>query len=124
MSQDLPALPDILRVVREFLEKIKDSVPDQERYYAMCCSYLLAVAEREVINGATLDAEESNALSAFLGMPLNAAEACVELARGLRAGRFDTDWEQVSALVMRHVVDKVKISKPEHLDAMHQGESL
>lgn len=128
MSQDLPDLPEILRVVREFIDKIKDNVPDQERYHAMCCSYLLAVAEREVINGATLDAEESNALSAFLGKPLNAAEACVELAIGLRAGRFDSAWEQASDLVMRHVIDKVIVSKPEHLHAMHRamhpGENL
>ena len=120
MSQDLPALTDLLRVVREFIEEVTDTVPEKDRYHALCCVHLLAIAEREIARGADLDAAAAEALNAFLGETLGPAQASRNLAEGLRQGRFDARWEVVAPLVLRTVIDKVKIVKPDHLHPMHR----
>ncbi len=124
MSHDLPSLPDILRVVRDYLDSIKDAVPEQDRYHAICCSHLLSIAEREVTQGAGFDTEEAAALNGFLGKTLRLEEATLELTQGLRTGALDTQWEAVSALVLQSVIDKVMITKPDHLHPMHREETL
>jgi len=124
MSQDLPTLPDLLRVVREFIEEVKDSVPDKDRYHALCCIHLLSIAERELEQGAHLDAATAGALGTFLGEALEPAQASQVLAEGLRAGRFDDRWEAVAPLVLRTVIDKVRVVKPDHLHPMHREESV
>lgn len=123
MSQDLPTLTDLLRVVREFIEEVKDTVPDKDRYHALCCIHLLSIAEREIAQGAHLDAEAAGALGAFLGERHDPAAASRALAQGLRAGHFDARWDEVAPLVLRTVIDKVRVVKPDHLHPMHREES-
>lgn len=123
MSQDLPTLPDLLRVVRDFIEGVKDEVPDKDRYHALCCIHLLAIAERELTQGARLEAAETDALNAFLGKSHDPGDALRAFASGLRAGRFDDQWEAATDLVLRTVIDKVMIAKPDHLHPMHREES-
>ncbi len=122
MSQDQPSLPDILRVVRDFIEQIKEDVPDKDRYHAMCCSYLLSVAEREISDDARLADKKNDVLCTFLGRPMVPLAATRALAAGLREGRFDEQWDKVTELVLHHVIDKVMVSKPEHLNAIHREE--
>ncbi len=120
MSQDLPQLTELVRTVREFVDDITDRVPDKDRYHAMCASYLLAVAERELGAGAALNAAEEERLAAFCGKPVILPEAYNELAQAIRVGRHDANWDETFALVFAHVSNKVRVSKPEHLDAMHR----
>ncbi|MGD9601334.1 MAG: DUF6285 domain-containing protein [Gammaproteobacteria bacterium] len=122
MSQDLPTLSDILRTVRDFIDEMKDTVPDKDRYHALCCLHLLGIAEREIADGARLDAAASGDLAAFLGRDLSPREAARVLADGLRNGRFDDRWDAVLPLVLRAVVDKVRVVKPDHLHPMHREE--
>lgn len=108
MSQDQPSLLEILKVVREYLDEIKDVVPEKDRYHALCCSYLLAVAEREVASGTLAESRDVR------------EREIAELATRLRAGRCDDDWDRTFSLVMQQVIDKVKVSKPDHLDPLHR----
>ncbi len=124
MSHDLPLLPDILRVVREYLDSIKDAVPEKDRYHAICCSHLLSIAEREVTQEPGFAVEAATALNRFLGKTLSLEEATLEFAHGLRAGAFDEQWENVSGLVLQSVIDKVMITKPDQLHPMHREEPL
>lgn len=120
MSQNLPGLPDILREVRAFIEAVTPVVPEQDRYHAMCCSYLLAVAERELTVGAAAEAEMQAAretLSKVSGIPFSSEE---ELAICLREGKLDADWETALQSVLRQVIAHVRVSKPTHLDPIHQ----
>ena len=120
MSQDLPDLPELLRTVREYLDDITDKVPDKDRYHAMCSSYLLAVAERELKVGVDFNRDEERRLADFLGRPVVLPAGYAALGREIRAGSHDADWDTVFALVLAHVINKVNVSKPEHLDAMHR----
>ncbi len=120
MSQDLPDLPDILRTVREYLEGIAGAVPEHERYHALCCIHLLSIAEREAIAPASIEAAELKSISAFLGAPVAAERAFGTLAETIRSGRTDARWDAAFDLVMQQVVNKVSVTKPEHLAPVHR----
>lgn len=122
-GMDQPALPDLLGVVREYLERIQGQVPDHERYHALCCAYLLAIAERELTQGRALAAASAARIGGYLGLPPQAGAVNRALAEALRSGRLDADWEGAFAQVLAQVIDKVRISKPEHLHAMHRENS-
>jgi hypothetical protein len=113
MQRDQPDVIEILRTVKEFVDEITEQLGGQERYHAMCASYLLAIAERELILGPTLDANEHSAAGAF-------PDDVAELSALIRSGELDSQWDDVFALVLDHVIHKVRISKPEHLHPLHQ----
>ena len=120
MSQDLPDLPDILRTVREYLEGIAGAVPEHERYHALCCIHLLSIAEREALAPASIEAAELKSISEFLGEPVAAERAFGTLAETIRSGRTDARWDAAFDLVMQQVVNKVSVTKPEHLALVHR----
>ena len=120
MSQDLPDLPDILRTVREYLEGIAGAVPEHERYHALCCIHLLSIAEREAIAPASIEAAELKSISAFLGAPVAAERAFGTLSETIRSGRTDARWDAAFDLVMQQVVNKVSVTKPDHLAPVHR----
>lgn len=121
MSQDEPGLTELLRTVREFLEKVTDELEDQDRYHALCASYLLSIAERELALGEAIDHAEQARLTAFLGQSLALPDGYRRLAADIRAGSCDARWDEAVQLVLAHVVDKVRVSKPEYLDPLHRG---
>ena len=113
MHRDAPDLPEILRTVREFVDEITDRLSGLDRYHALCASYLLSVAERELGEGAAVDLAEQAAFSPWSGDP-------AALAARIRSGELDADWDRLFPLLLDHVVNKVRISKPEHLHPMHR----
>lgn len=120
MSQDNPPLPELLRTVREFIDEVTDKLKDQDRYHAMCASYLLAVAERELALGGEMDRVETAALISFTGQQQPLADSYAALAAAIRAGDCDARWEDTLSLLLRHVVNKVLVSRPAHLHPMHR----
>jgi hypothetical protein len=120
MRQDLPDLPDVLRTVRDFIDAITPVVPDKDRYHAMCCSYLLAVAEREVTGGAEASRRMAAALEALAGHTGLALDSAESLAVSLRAGALDEHWDAAFEAVLALVLARVRVSKPAHLHPMHQ----
>lgn len=113
MNRDQPGIAEILLTVQEFIDEITDQLQGQDRYHALCASYLLAVAQREVALGPIVDAEEAAALS---DLPDDAAL----FAQRLRSGELDDQWEALAPRVLQHVINKVRISRPDHLDPMHR----
>jgi Domain of unknown function (DUF6285) len=118
--QDQPGIAEILRVVREYLDKIVERVPIEDRYHAMCCQYLMTVAEREIA-AESRDSDDFKArLDAFLGQTMPVSDAIRELANRIRTGQCDSTWDDTFSLVLDQVISKVRVSKPEHLDPMHR----
>lgn len=121
MSQDNPSIPELLRTVREFIDEVAPKLEGQDRYHALCTSYLVSIVERELALGEAIDRDERAALAAFTGRdePLPAGYAA--LAREIRAGSHDARWDALAALLFEHVVNKVRVSKPDHLHPMHRS---
>lgn len=120
MSQDNPPIAEILCTVREFVDGITPQLDGQDRYHALCTSYLVSIVERELASGATFDRAELAALAAFTGRSQPLEEGYAELAREIRAGIHDTRWDALATLLFDHVVNKVRVSKPDHLHPMHR----
>lgn len=113
MHRDAPELPEILRTAREFIDEITDRLSGQDRYHALCTSYLLAVAERELADGPAIDQAERAAFSEWAG-------DTATLAAQIRSGALDAQWDRLFPQLLTHVINKVRISKPEHLHPMHR----
>ena len=120
MSQDRPALPDLLATVREFLEALGPTLAPGPRYQARVAAYLLEIAGRELERGPALDRAAALRLSAFLGESRDLPELERSLAARLRSGALDPRYQEALALLLAHAVDRVRVVKPAHLDPRHR----
>ncbi len=120
MSQDLPKLPDLLASVQEFIDEITPQLEGRDRYHAICASYLLGIAGRELALGPQLDADEHSMLAHFIGLETDLEHGFATLAREIRGGRLDDRFDQLMALLIRHVVNKVRVTRPDFLHPMHR----
>lgn len=116
MGRDKPDVVEIIKTVDEFVAQLLDGLAGRERYDALCARYLLGVAERELGAGARMDRAEQRRLEAFLGEAGPLDELTAKLAARIRAGACDARWDEVFDLVFGHVINKVAVSRPEHLD--------
>ena len=120
MSQDLPALPDLLRTVREFVDEITPQLDGRDKYHALCASYLLEIVMREMALGPAMDEDEKSMLAHFIGIDAPLDHGYATLARTIRDGSLDARWDQLMTLLTHHVVNKVRVTKPDHLHPMHR----
>jgi hypothetical protein len=120
MSQDRPSINDILLTVQKFLDDTGPKLQGEAKYHAQVSSYLLGICERELRLAGDFDRKEAAALSEFLGSgaPLDAMTGA--LCEGIRAGKYDGDWDRVLNMVLEQTIDKVKVVKPGHLAPMHR----
>ncbi len=122
MSQDHPPLGELLRTVREFIDDITPKLDGQDRYHGLCAAYLVSIVERELTQGGALDRDEAATLIAFNGTSSALPDAYAELAGQIRRGQHDQRWDKLMALIIQHVVNKVSVSKPDYLHAMHRAD--
>jgi hypothetical protein len=116
MSRDEPDVVEIIRTVDEFVAGLMERLEGGERYDALCARYLLKVAERELDAGAQMDRVEQRRLEVFLGEHGALEEMTGKLARSIRAGAFDSRWDEVFEVVLGHVINKVAVSRPAQLE--------
>lgn len=104
MSQDLPDLQNLLATVREAVDGFAGKLDGESRYHAQVASYLLGMAVREVA----------------LGEKPADRDDRVQLARNIRLGLHDSDWEQALETVLGTVIGKVRVTRPDHLAPQHR----
>lgn len=117
MHRDAPDLPEILRTVREFIDEVTDHLAGQGRYHALCANYLLGIVERELALGGAIDAAER---AAFAQLPGELPADTAALSARIRSGALDAQWDPLFPIMLNHVINKVRISRPEHLHEMHR----
>jgi hypothetical protein len=113
---DVPSAVDLLRAVREFLER--DVVPVTEgrlKFDARVGANVLAMVVRELELGPAMAGAHAQRL-ARLGVEDDAA-----LARAIRTGAFDDRLDEVTALVRDSVVDKLRVANPAYMGDTDQG---
>lgn len=120
MSQDRPSINDLLLTVQKFLDDTGPKLQGEAKYHAQVSSYLLGICERELRLGQGYDAEERARLAALLGHDGSLADLTAELCAGIRAGRFDGDWDALLQTVLADTVNKVKIVRPALLAPEHR----
>ena len=106
MNQDLPDLENLLLTIRETVDGFAGKLDGESRYHAQVASYLLSIAAREVA------AERAENPVSDRGN----AHLCAEI----RSGAHDQDWNKTLDLVLERVIDKVAVTRPDHLAPMHR----
>ena len=118
MPQSLPSAPDLLAVVREFLET--DILPaagldDDKRFNVRVAVNLLATVERELRLGPEADAAEA----ASLAMLVNGGDSIKEknrlLARAIREGTLASNHPQLLDHIRRTLAETLRINNPKWL---------
>ena len=121
MAQDSPSLDDLLRTAGDFLDDIGPRLDEGDRYQAQVAAFLISVARRELELGAAVDSQSRERWSVFLGADEDLAGLTRRLSRQIRAGELDGHADEALALLLRDVVDKVRIVRPDHLEPDHRG---
>lgn len=120
MNQDQPDIQEILRSVIAYTEDVADRSKGSERYDALCAAYLLGAVAREL----TLGPEQSRAQHAKLSALTNASGSLADLyavfCRNTRSGGYDKKWNEAFEFALQQTIDKVAVSNPQHLDAIHR----
>lgn len=108
-----PPLADLIATVRDFL---RDGHPGYEMQVAR---YLLDMSVRELESGAALDRHSGERLASLLRGESKVGEPVASLSRLIRAGRFDDRWQDVLAMLVEDVAERVAIIRPEMLAPEH-----
>ena len=108
---DVPTIEQMVEAVREWLER--DVMPTTEgrlQFHARVAANMLAMVEREL----QLGPEQADAHRRRLATLGFADEA--ELAAAIRAGDLDERYEEVRAVVLATVGDKLAVANPRYVD--------
>ncbi len=119
MPISLASTPDLLAVVREFLETDLAQDPgisDAKRFHIRVAINLLATVERELRLGPAANAAEAERLTALVGADGSLEEKNRRLSRAIREGAVPSDDPQVLDHLYRTLVDALRINNPKWLD--------
>lgn len=119
MPSSLPSAPDLLAVVREFLEN--DILPasglgDDKRFNVRIAVNLLATVERELRLGPDADAAEASRLAMLVKEGESITEKNRLLAQAIRTGAMAADDPQLLDHIRRTLVDALRINNPKWLN--------
>jgi len=119
MPTNFSSAPDLLAIVRDFLESdiLRDpELNDEKRFNLRVAVNLLAVAERELRFGSAANAAEEARLSGFVGDEGSLDEKNRRLARAIREGTTAGDSSRLPDHLRRTTVDALRINNPKWLD--------
>jgi hypothetical protein len=117
VSQDRPVATELLRTVREFVDSMRPKLAGEDQYHAIVASYLLSIVERELRLASGFDQREHRELANLTGSEEPLPELHRVLCEGIRAGRFDDRFDELLALVLEQTANKMRVVRPDHLDA-------
>src|SRR5205807_7888583 len=119
MPSSLPSAPDLLAVVREFLETdilTATGLDDDKRFNVRVAVNLLAMVERELRLGPEADSAEAARLAAFVNGEGSIQEKNRLLAGVIRKGAIAIDDPQLLDHLRRTMVDALRINNPKWLN--------
>jgi hypothetical protein len=116
MPHDQPDIAELVRTANEFLTNVTPRLEGQDRYFAMCSSFLLDIVQRELVEWAPLESADDRRMQAVLGeKKADRKDLAAELSGAIRAGAFDDRMDWLLEELIGHVTSKVEVSKPSYL---------
>jgi hypothetical protein len=116
MPTDRPTASELLEAIREFLaEKVAPNLEGQLAFHVQVAGNVLAIVERTLEHGGTMDAEELLRLQELLGSDGSLLELNEELAARISNGELDDCKEQVFEHLLKTVKDKLHLANPRYL---------
>jgi len=108
---DVPTAAQLVEAVREWIERDLMANPDpRTKFHARVAANALAMVEREFEVGEAQAAAHARRLER-LGVADDS-----ELAAAIRDRRFDDRAEELRALLLESIVDKLAVANPKYLD--------
>jgi len=122
MAHDLPDLPELVRTSRDFIERITPKLDGEDRYHALCSTFLLEIVLRELTEWAPQASADDERLRALLDDPQHPLERLTaDLSTAIRSGAFDERMPELLTALITHIESKVRVTKPAFLDAIASG---
>ena len=116
MPFSLPAAPDILAVIREFLEAdVLPHLSDDKRFNLRVAANLLATVERELRLRPTADAAEAARLQLLAGREDSLDGMNQHLACAIRDGRLSSEDPRLLEHLRATTEDALRINNPKWL---------
>jgi hypothetical protein len=116
MPTDRPNAAELVSAVRKFLvEHAAPNLDGQPAFHARVAANALAIVERELAQGAEMDAAEKSRLVALLGRDGDLLDLNRELVEQIRQGGFDEERAQVLDHLRKTSSDKLALAKPNYL---------
>jgi hypothetical protein len=119
MTRDQPGAADLLKIAREVLrEDVAPAVSGETRFNVLMVANAMAMAIREVEQGAELDeAALSDLVALYEDTGATAADLSRKLARDIRTGFFDEGAKAVELhdLLMTDIRRRLAIGNPRYL---------
>jgi hypothetical protein len=127
--QDRPTAVELLRAAQEFCEKdLLTNLTGRVRFHARVLQNVLAILERELLGEEDAVAKEWERLGSLLGsseerpgtfegMRQDVSDRNAELARKIRAGKFDDRFDEVLGSLYETVKEKLEIANPSYASA-------
>ena len=116
MPHDSPNVDELVRTAQEFITSITPSLAGEERYQALCATYLLDIVRRELPEWAPIETADDRRLQALLGdQPRPPDQLTTALSAAIRDGVFDQRMDELLGSLIEHVESKVAVTKPSYL---------
>ncbi|MBX9606847.1 MAG: hypothetical protein K2Y51_11540 [Gammaproteobacteria bacterium] len=124
MAHDTPDLAEILRTVHEFIRDLKPRLGGMDGYQALCAQMLLEIALRELPEWQPQETADDARLRALceVGPEAPRETLAARLAARIAAGEFDARMDELADELLRHVIAKVRVSRPKHLEPEHRAD--
>jgi hypothetical protein len=122
VSQDKPDIKEILVTVKQLLESIANKSKGGDRYDALCGAFLLGVVDRELDFGERQDESQRVELQALLARKGSLSDLYQQFCQQVRRGELDEQWPATFDFAFKQVIDKVSVTNPDYLAAMHRSD--
>ncbi len=122
MSQDKPDIKEILVTVKQLLESIANKSKGGDRYDALCGAFLLGVVDRELDFGERQDESQRVELQVLLARKGSLSDLYQQFCQQVRRGELDEQWPATFDFAFKQVIDKVSVTNPDYLAAMHRSD--
>jgi hypothetical protein len=120
VSQYRPDINNILLTVQKFIKETTPKLQGETKYHAIVAAYLLDIAERELRLAPGFDKQEVGKLSDFLKSSGSLDDLHKALAKGVRSGALDKDWDALLDMVLAQTVSDVSVVRPDHMAPQHR----
>ncbi|MFP6584734.1 MAG: DUF6285 domain-containing protein [Candidatus Hydrogenedentota bacterium] len=116
MPTDRPTATELLTAVREHLiNNVAPTLEGQPAFHMRVATNALAIVERTMEHGATMDKAEHERLQALLSKKGNLIELNQSLVEKIRAGKLIDKHKDVLSHLRQTVIDKVQLANPKYL---------
>tara|TARA_R110002111_G_scaffold137697_1_gene203467 strand:+ start:276 stop:644 length:369 start_codon:yes stop_codon:yes gene_type:complete len=122
LSQDKPDIKEILVTVKQLLESIANRSKGGERYDALCGAFLIGVVDRELECDRHQDERQRRELQVLLGRKASISDLYQQFCQQVRHGELDDQWPAAFDFALQQVIDKVSVTKPDYLAAVHRSD--